>query len=143
MDPNIFLTYNPDADFEEALALQLLSMEAMSHCVFSLPDRDGEAAITDGTRQRIRQSDFVVYISTVAPQAIAIEEVRYAVNLNKKVLVLDAGMTERGNHAVRDWLRQQVKNRHSLAFATHDPESGSPQSVLQIIFKHLPWLPVT
>lgn len=90
--PTIFISYNPNSDFEQTLAVRLHTTGAVNGFRMFLPDRyNSETVIDNETKSRIAQSDWLVVFSTENLSDIVRQEIQYAWQVLKdksKILVI-------------------------------------------------------
>ncbi len=88
----IFITYNPNSDFEQTLAVRLHTTGAVNGFRMFLPDRYNSDTIIDHeTKARINQSDWLIIFSTEQLSNIVRQEIEYAWQVFKdksKILVI-------------------------------------------------------
>lgn len=94
--PSIFLSYNPDNDVEETLAIRLHTLGAVHGFRMALPDRYySDEKITEGTKARIRDCSYYILFSTQSRLSkVAKEEINYAFEQfhdeHKIIIIYDA-----------------------------------------------------
>ena len=77
--PSIFLSYNPNSDFEETLAIRLHTIGAVHGFQMYRPERNlNSNSISIETMARINQSDYYILFSTNKLSPTALAEIRYA-----------------------------------------------------------------
>ncbi|NOZ36065.1 MAG: TIR domain-containing protein [Chlorobi bacterium] len=90
--PTIFISYNPDSDFEQTLAVRLHTTGAVNGFKMFLPDRyNSDSEIDTETKARISQSDWLIVFSTGKLSNIVKQEIQYAwkeFNDKSKILVI-------------------------------------------------------
>ena len=75
----IFITYNPNAQVEQTLAIRLHTIGAVNGFKMHLPDRYNSSSTLDvETKRRIDESDWLVIFSTHALSKIVKQEIEYA-----------------------------------------------------------------
>jgi hypothetical protein len=75
----IFITYNPNSEFEQTLAIRLHTIGATNGFRMYLPDRfNSEDVLDDETKSRISKSDYVVLFSISPLSEIVRQEIEYA-----------------------------------------------------------------
>ena len=75
----IFISYNPNSDFEQTLAVRLHTTGAVNGFRMFLPDRyNSETIIDNETKNRISQSDWLIVFSTEELSEIVKQEIQYA-----------------------------------------------------------------
>src|SRR5260221_9715898 len=88
----VFVTYNPNNDFEQTLAVRLHTIGAVHGFEMLLPDRfNNNSSINSETLYRIQQSDYFILFSTSALTPIVQQEVLAAFNHLKnksKILII-------------------------------------------------------
>jgi len=88
----IFVTYNPNSEFEQTLAIRLHTIGASSGFRMYLPDRFNSSKILDEeTKSRIGRADYVVMFSITSLSPIVKEEINYAfkqLNDKSKIIVI-------------------------------------------------------
>ena len=90
--PTIFISYNPNSDFEQTLAVRLHTTGAINGFRMFLPDRyNSETVIDNETKNRISQSDWLIVFSTEELSEIVKQEIQYAGKVFKdksKIIVI-------------------------------------------------------
>jgi hypothetical protein len=88
--PTIFLSYNPNSEFEETLAIRMQTLGAVHGFNMLLPDRyDNREAVSTETRNRIMVSDYFILFSTSVLHKKVREEILLAFNhLNDKSKII-------------------------------------------------------
>ncbi len=88
----IFITYNPNSNFEQTLAIRLHTIGASSGFMMYLPDRYNSNKILDEeTKFRIKKADYVVMFSISPLSNIVKQEIEYAYSVLKdksKIIVI-------------------------------------------------------
>lgn len=88
----IFITYNPNSEFERTLAIRLHTIGASTGFKMYLPDRfNSNRVLDDETKNRISKADYVVMFSTSQLSPIVTQEIRFAFNILKdksKIIVI-------------------------------------------------------
>lgn len=88
----IFITYNPNSEFERTLAIRLHTIGASTGFKMYLPDRfNSERVLDDETKNRISKADYVVMFSTSQLSPIVKHEIEYAFSVLKdksKIVVI-------------------------------------------------------
>lgn len=75
----IFISYNPNADLEETLAIRLHTIGVSGGFRMYLPDRfNSETILEDETKQRISRADYFVLFSTKPLSDIVKQEIEFA-----------------------------------------------------------------
>lgn len=88
--PTVFISYNPDSEFEQTLAIRLQTIGAVHGYNTLLPDRAYRGTqLTLETKNRILLSDFFVVFSTSQISKVVLDEINVASNhLNDKTRIL-------------------------------------------------------
>jgi hypothetical protein len=90
--PTIFLSYNPNSDFEQTLAIRLHTIGAVHGFKMLLPDRYADdTPVSRETRSRIMQSDYFILFSTSGLDKVVLEEIRIAnrhLNNTSKIIII-------------------------------------------------------
>ena len=90
--PTIFISYNPNSDFEQTLAVRLHTTGAVNGFRMFLPDRYNSDSIIDHeTKSRINLSDWLIIFSTEQLSKIVKQEIEYAWQIFKnksKIIVI-------------------------------------------------------
>ncbi|HTB07234.1 MAG TPA: hypothetical protein VK806_09800 [Bacteroidia bacterium] len=86
----IFITYNPKSEAERTLATRLHTIGVASGFKMYLPDRfNSEAILSEETKIRISQSNYVVLFSISPLSSVVKQEIDYAFNyLNDKSKII-------------------------------------------------------
>jgi hypothetical protein len=123
MNPaTIFVTYNPQNDFEQTLAVRLQTLGAIHGFNMLLPDRFGEKPlVSQETEYRINSSDYFVLFSTspLAPVVQKEIDVAYQHLKDKSRIII---------------VYDRVKNLHHRLNCTEvfiDSSKSTPQEILQ------------
>jgi len=78
-DPTIFITYNPNNDLEQTLAVRLHTIGAVSGFRMYLPDRYNSNSVLDfETKRKINEAEYFIMFSTQNLSKIVLEEINYA-----------------------------------------------------------------
>ncbi len=90
--PTIFISYNPNSEFEQTLAVRLHTMGAVNNFRMFLPDRyNSDFGIDEETKFRIQQADWFLVFSTGELSQTVKEEIEYAWQIFKnksKIIVI-------------------------------------------------------
>jgi hypothetical protein len=79
MTSSIFISYNPNSDIEQTLAVRLHTIGAVHGFTMLLPDRTGfYKSISEETKNRIRQSDYFILFSTTQISNVVYQEISFA-----------------------------------------------------------------
>jgi hypothetical protein len=79
MASSIFISYNPNSDIEQTLAVRLHTIGAVHGFSMLLPDRTGYGkGISTETKNRILQTDYFILFSTTQISSIVYEEISFA-----------------------------------------------------------------
>ena len=82
--PSVFISYNPNSDVEQTLAIRLHTIGSVSGFNMILPDRGFSAMVTSPeTRGRIQLSDYFIVFSTERISDVVQEEINIAFTKNK------------------------------------------------------------
>lgn len=84
----IFISYNPNIEEEQSLALRLQTLSSLYGISILLPDRYGAKSIKPSTKERISEADLFVMFSTSKLSDMVSEEVSWALEKSKKVLII-------------------------------------------------------
>jgi hypothetical protein len=77
--PNIFISYNPDSEFEETLAIRLHTIGAVHGFQMYLPERIGHSSqISQETQNRINLANYFILFSTKPVSKTVLNEIQYA-----------------------------------------------------------------
>ncbi len=91
-ETTVFITYNPNVEFEETLAARLHTIGVVSGFTMYLPDRfNSEKKITQETKTRISRSDYFVMFSTKRLSDVVKQEIEYAFDYfrdKSKILII-------------------------------------------------------
>lgn len=125
----IFVTYNPNSEFEQTLAVRLHTIGVASGFRMYLPDRfNSERLLDEETQSRINRSDYVVMFSTSPLSSIVKQEIDYAYNiLNDKSKIIVVYDRQRGKN-----LTGEITN-HFTAFYLDQFNRKQDQILTQII----------
>jgi hypothetical protein len=92
MTPSVFVSYNPNSETEQTLALRLHTIGAVHGFNMILPDRSLDTTIVSReTQSRILTSDFFILFSTVSLSSVVQKEINIAFSKYKdksKILVI-------------------------------------------------------
>lgn len=90
--PSIFVSYNPNADIEQTLAVRLYTIGAVHGFTMLLPDRIGfSRSVTNETKSRIQSADYFILFATTSLSATVLEEIKLAsskLHDKSKILVI-------------------------------------------------------
>jgi hypothetical protein len=90
--PSVFISYNPNSDIEETLAVRLYTIGAVHGFDMLLPDRRGLGGVVSAeTRSRILMADFFILFSTTSLSAAVMNEIEIAstkLHDKSKILVI-------------------------------------------------------
>lgn len=87
MHPKIFVSYNPGVEIEQSTALRLQTLSSLYGATIYLPDRLGTNVLKETTKQKIADSQIFVMFSTQQLMKNVQEEVNYALQLAKRVVI--------------------------------------------------------
>lgn len=91
-DSTIFISYNPNNDLEQTLAVRLHTIGAVSGFRMYLPDRYNSNFILDfETKNKINEAEYFIMFSTQKLSKIVLQEINYAFNQWKdksKIIVI-------------------------------------------------------
>lgn len=91
-DPTIFITYNPNNNLEQTLAVRLHTIGAVSGFRMYLPDRYNSNSVLDReTKMRIDEAEYFIMFSTQELSKIVLDEITYAfsqLNDKSKIIVI-------------------------------------------------------
>ena len=122
--PTIFISYNPNSDFEQTLAVRLHTTGAVNGFRMFLPDRYNSDTIIDNeTKNRISQSDWLIVFSTEELSEIVKQEIQYAwQKLKDKSKILVIYNFEKGKN-----IKGDITNHFTEIY--FDPYKGKYQFV--------------
>ena len=90
--PTVFISYNPNSDIEQTLAVRLHTIGAVHGFNMLLPDRVGfTRSVTNETKNRILSADYFILFSTTSLSTTVLEEIRIAASKlhdKSKILVI-------------------------------------------------------
>jgi hypothetical protein len=90
--PTVFISYNPNSDIEQTLAVRLHTIGAVHGFNMLLPDRVGfTKSVSNETKIRVLSADYFILFSTTALSTTVIEEIRIAsskLHDKSKILVI-------------------------------------------------------
>jgi hypothetical protein len=90
--PTVFISYNPNSDIEQTLAVRLHTIGAVHGFNMLLPDRVGfTKSVSNETKSRILSADYFILFSTEVLSTTVIEEIRIAASKlhdKSKILVI-------------------------------------------------------
>jgi hypothetical protein len=151
---NLFITYNPKEDIEQNTALRMQTIAHLYALSLELPARMAAKNITSETQQRIARSSVVLAISLTKMSKLLQEELAYAIEQNKPIVVLydkkkgktinfgayknfkeihvDFNQTDQALHEVASFLKETVKNQEAQSKKKSDSETGVLLGVLGI-----------
>lgn len=77
--PSVFISYNPNSDIEQTLAVRLHTIGAVHGFNMLLPDRIGfSKSVSSETKNRILSADFFILFSTTSLSNTVSEEIKIA-----------------------------------------------------------------
>jgi hypothetical protein len=141
----IFVTYNPNNDFEQTLAVRLQTLGAIHGFSMLMPDRyEQNTLVSQETLFRIKSSDYFIFFSTSALTPTVQKEIEAAyqhLHDKSKIVIVydrvknlqhDLNCTEvyidASKHSVQDILQQTIdsiqKNRKKAIKAKQDTENA-------------------
>lgn len=90
--PTVFISYNPNSDIEQTLAVRLHTIGAVHGFNMLLPDRVGfTRSVTNETKSRIQSADYFILFSTTSLSTTVLEEIKIAASKlhdKSKILVI-------------------------------------------------------
>ena len=90
--PTVFISYNPNSDIEQTLAVRLHTIGAVHGFNMLLPDRVGfTKSVSNETKSRILSADYFILFSTTSLSTTVLEEIRIAASKlhdKSKILVI-------------------------------------------------------
>ena len=90
--PSVFISYNPNFDIEQTLAVRLHTIGAVHGFNMLLPDRVGfTKSVSNETKSRILSADYFILFSTTALSTTVLEEIKIAASKlhdKSKILVI-------------------------------------------------------
>jgi|JI9StandDraft_2_1071091.scaffolds.fasta_scaffold33673_2 hypothetical protein len=90
--PSVFISYNPNSDIEQTLAVRLHTIGAVHGFNMLLPDRRGFGSVVSSeTRSRILEADFFILFSTSSLSSTVLNEIQIAsskLHEKSKILVI-------------------------------------------------------
>jgi hypothetical protein len=90
--PTVFISYNPNSDIEQTLAVRLHTIGAVHGFNMLLPDRIGfTKSVSNETKSRILSANYFILFSTSALSTTVLEEIRIAASKlhdKSKILVI-------------------------------------------------------
>jgi hypothetical protein len=90
--PAVFISYNPDSEAEQTLALRLHTIGAVHGFNMILPDRSlSSRVVSPETKGRIQLSDYFIVFSTESLSAVVMDEIGIAFSKHhdkSKILVI-------------------------------------------------------
>jgi len=90
--PSVFISYNPNSDIEQTLAVRLHTIGAVHGFSMLLPDRVGFSnAVSAETKSRILSADYFILFSTTSLSTTVLEEIKIAsakLHDKSKILVI-------------------------------------------------------
>lgn len=90
--PSVFISYNPNFDIEQTLAVRLHTIGAVHGFNMLLPDRVGfTKSVSNETKIRILSADYFILFSTTALSTTVLEEIKIAASKlhdKSKILVI-------------------------------------------------------
>lgn len=98
IQPNVFISYNPNSEVEQTLAIRLHTIGSVSGYNMMLPDRAfGSNVVSTETRNRITLSDYFIVFSTAKLSEVVRQEIEIAFNKHRdrsRILVVYDKVTE-------------------------------------------------
>ena len=124
----VFVTYNPDNDFEQTLAVRLHTIGAVHGFNMLMPDRFGlYDQLNSETSYRIRSSDYFILFSTSNLTPVVLQEINTAfAHLNDKSKIVI--------------IYNKVKNLKHIENCTEvviDAAKDSPQKILDTVIREI------
>lgn len=91
---NIFISYNPDSEFEETLAIRLHTIGAVHGFQMLLPERNHRSSeLSEQTKARISLSNYFIVFSTKNISKVVKQEIEFAYekikDKSKIIVILD------------------------------------------------------
>jgi hypothetical protein len=90
--PSVFISYNPNSDIEQTLAVRLHTIGAVHGFTMLLPERFGFSKLpTNETKSRILSADYFILFSLTALSTTVLEEIKIAATKlhdKSKILVI-------------------------------------------------------
>jgi len=124
----VFVTYNPDNDFEQTLAVRLHTIGAVHGFNMLMPDRfHNNGTISNETAFRIKSSDYFILFSTSALTPVVQDEVKTAfahLNDKSKVLIIYNKV-------------KNLKHHENCTEVYIDAGKDSPQQILDKVIQEL------
>lgn len=95
--PTVFISYNPNSDIEQTLAVRLHTIGAVHGFNMLLPDRVGfSKSVSNETKSRILSADYFILFSITALSATVREEIKIAASKlhdrSKILVIFDIGV---------------------------------------------------
>ncbi len=88
MSTTLFISYNPNSEIEQSIALRLQTLASLQNVSVLLPDRHGATRLKESTKARIKEASAFVVFSTASLSKTVKEEIEYARSLRKNVVVV-------------------------------------------------------
>jgi hypothetical protein len=124
----VFVTYNPDNDFEQTLAVRLHTIGAVHGFNMLMPDRfNGSAKISSETAYRIKSSDYFILFSTSPLTKIVEQEISAAFDHLKdksKILIIYNKV-------------KNIKHNQNCTEVYVDTKKESPQEILEKVIQQI------
>lgn len=84
MQPSVFISFNPNSELEQTLAIRLHTIGAVSGYTMLLPDRAfGSNGVSSETQNRINLSDYFIVFSTTPLSEVVRQEIQIAFNKHR------------------------------------------------------------
>ena len=124
----VFVTYNPDNDFEQTLAVRLHTIGAVHGFTMLMPDRfNGNGKLSNETAFRIKSSDYFIFFSTSPLTNIVQQEVSTAfahLKDKSKILIIYNKV-------------KNLKHHENCTEVYIDAKKNSPQQILDKIIQQI------
>lgn len=127
MHPKIFVSYNPGVEMEQSTALRLQTIASLYGATVYLPDRLGGTSLKKETEERILDSHAFVLFATSGLSKTVMEEVRFALHNNKRVVIFHDSTTGKR-------IKISDAPEGQLVDVLFDPYKDTPAAILQKAF---------
>ena len=144
--PSVFISYNPNSDIEQTLAVRLHTIGAVHGFNMLLPDRIGfNRTVSIETKNRILSADYFILFSTTVLSNIVLEEIQIAASKlhdKSKILVIydiSVGQNLRGADNFtnvfidRSWTVEEILQEIIINVKTIQSKESSVNGFLSVL----------
>jgi hypothetical protein len=126
-ETTVFVTYNPENDFEQTLAVRLNTIGAVHGFNMLIPDRFNNEKVNLETRHRIKSANYFILFSTSKLTSTVQEEIKIAFNSLKdksKILIIYNKV-------------KNLKYNQNCTEVFIDAKKDSPQKILNEVIERI------